>query len=105
ANTAAMRSKSRSALHHPLREMARHHVPMSHVPQLRLGRGVGADGGAALVLVERAARSEAAAVDRLLEVEHPPSGALALGGRACAGAQAHLGVLLFREQPPQDARG
>ena len=83
--------------------MTRHHVPVPHVPQLRLGRRVGADGGATLVFVQRAARGEAAAAGRVLEVEHAPGAALALD-RHVVHSPVHLGSLLVRERRPQDAR-
>src|ERR1700693_4307480 len=102
-NTAATCRARERVSSQPLSEMTRHHVPVPHVPQLRLGGGVGTDRGVALVLVQRAARSEAAAADRLLEVEHAPGAALALD-RHVAHAPAHLDALLVRERGPQGLR-
>ncbi len=59
----------------PLGEVAGHDLPLAHVLQARLGGGIGAYGGPALFLVERAARGEAATARRLLEVEHAPGAA------------------------------
>src|SRR3981081_4029194 len=58
----------RGACPQSLCEMTRYHGSVPHVPQLRRGSGVGADGGTALVFVQRAARGEAATAHRLLEV-------------------------------------
>src|SRR5688500_12311406 len=89
---AARRARARVGRYNELGEMAGNHMSFPEVPQRRLGGGVGADCGAALVLVERAARGETATAHRLLEVEHAPGALLALG------------VLLVGKAGPQDAR-
>src|SRR5439155_14214039 len=90
------RCRTRSPASEGLGEMAGDYMPFPYVPQRRLGRGVGADGGAALVLVERAARGETATADRLLEVKHAPGAAR--GRRAAAGVQIHLGAAFVRKR-------
>src|SRR2546422_4164555 len=72
-------------------------VAAAEVAQFWLGRRVGAHGGPAVRLVHRAARSEPAAADGPLEIEHPP-GAPPNGRQRARGLRA----LLVHQRRPQD---